>query len=117
MTEALNDCVSSLPPRGAGGFGPSPYWVDVATHGLDRALARNDSTPFTTGNATLLRVKDGRVEARYDFDEEDVAGKFIDADALRQLLSDWRGEILLSAARCTAPLPDTYRRNPAAEGA
>ncbi len=118
MTEALNDCVSSLPPRGAADSGPSPYWVDVASLGLDRALATSDPKPFTAGNATLLRLKDGRVEARYDFDEDDVAGQFIDVDALRQLLSDWRALILLSASRSTAPLPDTYRRNPAdSEGA
>jgi len=117
MTEALNDCVSSLPPRGAPGRGPSTYWIDVATRGLERALANDDPAPFTAGNATLLRVTGGQIEARYDFDEEAVAGQFIEAGAFRCLLSDWRDLVLHSAARSTSSLPDTYRRNPSASGA
>ncbi|WP_157692928.1 hypothetical protein [Pedococcus dokdonensis] len=115
FTEALNDCVSSLPPRGATGNGPSTYWVDVASIGLDRALASGTDRPFTWGNITLLRLNHGRVEARYDFDEEDVPGQFLDVDDLRRVLDDWRARIDESAAASTSPLPETYRRNPTPE--
>lgn len=115
LTEALNDSVSSLPPRGAKGNGPSTYWVDVALHGVERALASGSDRPFTGGNATLLRLNGGRVEARYDFDDEDVEGQFIDADDLQRILRDWRQRIHESAAGSTGPLPETYRRNPTPE--
>ena len=112
VTEALNDCVSSLPPRGATGNGPSTYWVDEASAGLDRAQASGTDRPFTWGNITLLRIKQGHVEARYDFDEEDVAGQFLDVGDLRRVLDDWRARIEESASASTSPLPETYRRNP-----
>lgn len=112
FTDALDDCVSSLPPRGAKGNGPSTYWVDVAAVGLDRALASGTDRPFTWGNITLLRLKDGRVEARYDSDEQDVPGQFLDAGELRGVLDDWRVRIEESASASTSPLPETYRRNP-----
>ena len=112
MTDTLNDCVSSLPPRGARGDGPSVYWVDVATRGLERALARNDARPFTSGNSTLLRVNNGMVEARYDFDEEGTVGQFMEVDDFRRVMAEWRARIVLSAERSTSPLPETYRRNP-----
>lgn len=116
LTEALNDCVSSLPPRGATGNGPSTYWVDVAIGGLDRALASGTDRPFTWGNATLLRLNEGRVEARYDYDEDDVPGEFVDADDVRGVLRDWRTRIESSASTSTSPLPETYRRNPMPDG-
>ena len=112
FTEALNDCVSSLPPRGAKGNGPSTYWVDVARLGLDRAMASGSDRPFTSGNITLLRLHEGQVEARFDFDEEDVAGQFLEIDEVRQLLDEWRRRIEENAAASTSPLPETYRRNP-----
>jgi hypothetical protein len=113
FTEALNDSVSSLPPRGAAGHGPSTYWVDVAKGGLERAIASDSDRPFTWGNTTLLRLRAGRVEARYNFDDEDVQGQFLDVDALRQVLDEWRLRIVKSASTSTSPLPETYRRNPA----
>jgi hypothetical protein len=112
FTDALNDCVSSLPPRGASGNGPSTYWVDVARLGLERALASGTDRPFTWGNITLLRLSDGRVEARYDYDEEDVRGEFLDVDDVRRVLDDWRARIEENASASTSPLPETYRRNP-----
>lgn len=112
FTEALNDCVSSLPPRGAAGNGPSTYWVNVATLGLERAVASGMDRPFAWGNITLLRLHAGRVEARYDFDEEGVPGEVLDLDEVRQLLGDWRARIEQSAAMSAQPLPETYRRNP-----
>lgn len=61
---------------------------------------------------TLLRVREGRVEARYDYDEEDVRGEFLDVDDVRRVLDDWRARIQENASASTAPLPETYRRNP-----
>ena len=112
LTEALSDSVSSLPPRGAPGNGPSTYWVDVALRGLAEAQHTGSNYPFAWGNSTLLRVSEGRVEARYDYDEEDVEGEFLETDTLRVLLERWRERIHESATRSTAPLPETYRRNP-----
>jgi hypothetical protein len=112
FTEALNDSVSSLPPRGPKGNGPSTYWVDVARLGLDRALALGSDRPFAGGNSTLLRLNEGKVEARYDFDEEEVPGQFADVDEVQRIFDDWRQRIQASASARTSPLPATYRRNP-----
>jgi hypothetical protein len=111
FTQALNDSVSSLPPRAAQGNGPSTYWVDAARVGLDRALSTGSERPFACGNITLLRLKEGRVEARWDFDEEDAPGQFLDTQDFQRVLVDWRQRITESASTSTSPLPDTYRRN------
>lgn len=112
FTEALNDCVSSLPPRRAKGKGPSTYWVEVARDGLNSALASGTDRPFTWGNITLLRLNRGRVEARYDFDDEDVPGEFLDVSDVTRILDEWRDRIQQAATKSTARLPQTYRRNP-----
>jgi hypothetical protein len=112
VDEALNDCVSSLPPRGLDVVGPSTYWVDRALDGLHRALDVDSDRPFARGNSTLFRLRDGRVEARHDYDEEDVPGQFIEVEELRSLLDEWRRRILISAASSTSRLPEAYRRNP-----
>lgn len=112
FTEALNDSISSLPPRGAKGNGPSAYWVDVAAEGLSRSLASASDRPFTWGNITLLRLNGGRVEARYDFDDEDVEGQFLEVTEFQEVLSQWRRQIEESASASTSPLPETNRRNP-----
>lgn len=113
FTEALNDCVSSLPPRGAPGNGPSIYWVDVASRGLERAREAGSDRPFTWGNITLLRLNVGQVEARYDFDDEEVPGQLLDVDEFRRILDEWRVRIEAIASASRSPLPETYRRNPA----
>ena len=115
FNEALADSVSSLPPRGEDVVGPSTYWVDVALTGLERALAAASDRPFTWGNSTLFRVRAGRVEARFDYDDDDVAGEFMAVADLRTVLREWRLRIQLSAARATQSLPETYRRNPTSD--
>jgi hypothetical protein len=115
FTEALNDCVSSLPPRGAKGNSPSTYWVDVAKVGLDRALASGSERPFTGGNVTVLRLSGGRVEARFDFDDEEVPGEFLDIRGVQRVLDDWRQRIQEAASASTSPPPETYRQNPMPE--
>jgi hypothetical protein len=115
FNDALNDCVSSLPPRGANGRGPSTYWVDVARIGLARAVESHSDRPFTAGNITLLRLRGGQVEARYDYDDEDVPGQFLAVDEVQQILNDWRKRIEEKAAVSRSRLPETYRRNPATD--
>ena len=112
LSEALNDCISSLPPRGAGGKGPSTYWIEVTETGLSDSLVLGTERPFIWGNITLLRLKGDQVEARYDFDEDDIEGQFLDIQEFRRILSEWRDRIQDSASRSVAPLPEIYRRNP-----
>jgi hypothetical protein len=110
--EALNDCVSSLPPRRQPGNGPSVYWIDVALSGLERAES-DSSQPFTAGNITYLTLNGGRVEARYDFAEPDEPGEFMAVEEFRALLLEWRMRVEQAATDAISPLPETYRRNPA----
>jgi hypothetical protein len=113
IEEALNDAISSLPPRGAPGNGPSPYWIDVALVGLEAAgRAGEEARPFAAGNATLWRRIGDEVEARWDFDEDEVPGERIAVDDFRALLTAWRDAVVASAGTSTAPFPETYRRNP-----
>jgi len=112
FNEALNDCVSSLPPRGAIGLGPSTYWIDVAEQGALRASQQGDETPFTAGNVTRLRVRSGAVTASLDFAQDEPEEAIPLADFLA-ILGAWRDRVLDSAAASSAALPETYRRNPA----
>jgi hypothetical protein len=63
----------------------------------------------------LLRLNAGRVEARYDFDDEDVPGQFLDVADFQRVLDEWRTRIETVASASGAPLPETYRRNPMAD--
>lgn len=54
--EALLDSISSLPPRGAEGNGPSTYWIDQAEAGARSAHETGDERPFLWGNITVLSV-------------------------------------------------------------
>ena len=113
FNDALADSISSLPPRGARGRGPSTYWVDVAARGLSEALRTGSDRPFTCGNITLLRLRNGAVEARYDYDDEEVEGQFLDVLDFQVILDEWRNRITSEAARhARKRLPETYRRNP-----
>lgn len=112
FNEALNDCVSSLPPRGASGVGPSSYWIDIAEAGALRAAQQEDERPFTSGNVTRLRVSDGLVLASLDFAEDEPEEAMPLADFLA-ILRTWRERVIESAAASTTALPETYRRNPA----
>jgi len=112
FNEALNDCVSSLPPRGANGVGPSTYWIDVAEEGVIRASQQGVESPFTAGNVTRLRVRSGKVTASLDFAEDEPEEAMPLADFLA-ILRAWRVRVLESATASTSALPETYRRNPA----
>jgi hypothetical protein len=111
--DALDDSISSLPPRRAPGNGPSAYWVDRAEQGARAARESGDERPFASGNITFLRVSDGMVVATYDFAENDEPGQAMPFEEFLALLVEWRRRIEASSASTTQPLPDTYRRNPA----
>ncbi len=114
FNEALADSVSSLPPRGATGSGPSTYWIDIAERGAIRAAESGDVAPFNWGNMTLLRVRSGNVIASYDFSGENEPGEAVPLDEFLALLAQWRQRVIASSS--TAPLPETYRRNPLPTG-
>ena len=112
FNHALGDSVSSLPPRGAPGVGPSTYWIDIAREGALRAAEQNDCRPFTSGNITQLLVQEGQVIARYDYDEPGDPVESLPLTDFVKLLDQWRERVLESARTATGPLPETYRRNP-----
>jgi hypothetical protein len=111
--DALDDSISSLPPRGAPGNGPSAYWIDHAEQDARTAHESDDERPFAAGNITFLRVSDGMVVATYDFAEVDEPGQAMPIEEFLALLVEWRRRIEVSSATATEPLPDAYRRNPA----
>jgi hypothetical protein len=112
FNEALSDSISSLPPRGAEGDGPSTYWIDVAEAGVLRAVETGDTRPFTGGNVTLLKLEGDQVVATFDFSDDEPRESMPVEDFL-DLLREWRRRIVLGAASASGPLPETYRRNPA----
>lgn len=116
FNEALYDAISSLPPRGAAGVGPSTYWIDIASACARQAAESGDERPFTGGNITVLRVLRGRVVASYEWYEEEHETEdqweAISLADFLDLLQRWRDLVVASAERATETLPDTYRRNP-----
>ena len=112
FNHALADSVSSLPPRGAPGMGPSTYWIDVAKERALRAAEHRDERPFTWGNVTQLLVREGQVVARYDYDEPGDPVELLPLAEFLVLLDRWRERVLESARMATELLPETYRRNP-----
>ena len=110
---ALGDSISSLPPRGAPGNGPSTYWIDQAQEGAVKAHRAEDTKPFLWGNITVLHVECDTVVAKYDYDEDDEPGEALPLEDFLELLAEWRTRVQDSAASATEPLPETYRRNPA----
>jgi hypothetical protein len=68
FNEALSDSISSLPPRGEPGRGPSTYWIDVAARGA-RPFP-NAATSVVHIATAPLRVKGGQF-ASFDDDSSD----------------------------------------------
>lgn len=110
---ALGDSISSLPPRGAAGNGPSTYWIDEAENSALKAHRTGETKPFLWGNITVLQVVGDTVVAKYDYAEDDEPGEALPMEDFLGLLAEWRSRIQTSAASATEPLPETYRRNPA----
>lgn len=113
FNHALADSISSLPPRGAQGNGPSTYWIDHAAEGVRRAAMNGDERPFTSGNITVLQVSGGdTVVAKHEYDEDDEPGDALPLVDFLALLAAWRHQVIEAATASTSPLPETYRRNP-----
>lgn len=95
LNEALEDSIGSRPPRGAPQDGPSTFWLDRALQGVRARVADASDEPFASGNTTYLQVRDGKVEARYDYDppDDDCFG-VIAVEKFIQLVEDWRARIL-----------------------
>lgn len=110
FNHALEDSISSLPPRGERGTGPSTYWIDVADRGARRSASTGDERPFTWGNITQLRVKAGRVFASIDIDDPTDEDESLSLEDFLSLLSAWRNRVV--ASNCGETYPETYRRNP-----
>jgi len=110
FNEALRDSVSSLPPRGAPGNGPSTYWIDRAEQGARDACRTGDGRPFLWGNATVLRVADDAVVAWDEF-AGDPEPETVPLTEFFALLEEWRSRVAAKAAAAVRPLPETYRRN------
>jgi hypothetical protein len=110
---ALSDSISSLPPRGQPGNGPSTYWTNHADRGTRQAHERSDYRPFTFGNETLLCLRGDDVVAKYEYAEPDELGETMPLSDFLALLSEWRRRVEQSASTATTSLRETYRRNPA----
>jgi len=110
---ALSDSISSLPPRGEPGNGPSTYWTNHADRGTRQAHERSDDRPFTFGNETLLCLRGDDVVAKYEYAEPDELGETMPLSDFLALLSEWRRRVEQSASTATTSLRETYRRNPA----
>jgi len=76
------------------------------------AVEAHSDAAFTWGNITLLRVRDGLVEVRYDYDDEADPGDAIPLADFIDLLAQWRARVEARAMESSGPLPETYRRNP-----
>ena len=110
--DALGDAISSLPPRGATGRGPSTYWIDVAEIGARRATTSGDTNQFTWGNVTSLRIEGRDVVAAYEFDPDENDAEYMPLDDFLGLLAEWREHVLAAGSHSTIEFPETYRRNP-----
>lgn len=95
LAHALEDCIGSRPPRGASQDGLSTYWVDGALRDVKARLADSSDEVFASGNVSYMQVRDGKVEARYDYDPPDGDDfGVIDVETFIHLVEDWRSRIL-----------------------
>lgn len=106
MRHALEDSLGTRPPRGARQDGPSTYWLDDALRLLRERMRDKGSQPFASGNVTYFQLKNGQVEARYDFDpEESDSVEAVPVSEFLDLLQEWRRHVLDAS-------PDADRRVP-----
>jgi hypothetical protein len=117
MSHALKDSLGTRPPLGAPQDGPSTYWLDGTIGRLRERLKDGGSEPIASGNVTYLQLRDGKVEARYDFDPEDSdAVDAVPVDGFSALLQEWRRRVLdesPDADRRLPPPPDARPMPPA----
>jgi hypothetical protein len=112
LNDALNDSISSLPPRGGSGNGPSTFWIDHAESGARTAHRTGDERPFIWGNSTRLLVLGDSVVASYDYAETNEPGEEMPMSEFFSVLKEWRRRVTEEAEKATQPLSELYRRNP-----
>jgi hypothetical protein len=100
LKEALRDCIGAHPCRGAGS---SMYWVDRAVKYLEQRLEDGGKEPLASGKATYLQVRDGLVEARYEFALDDEVFDAVPAGELLSALRTLRQRMAELTPRATRP--------------
>ena len=106
LSEALRDSIGTRPPRGAPQDGPSTYWIDHAVTHLEARMEDGGREPFASGNAAYLQLRNGVVEARYDFDaEEDEILDAVPAHQFLALLRAWRESVLAESPAADKRIP------------
>lgn len=105
MRAALGDCIGTCPQRGGSQDGPSTYWIDRALKYLQYRLEDGGKEPLASGNATYLQVRDGMVEAHYEFGiEDDDPFDAVPGEDLVELLKAWRAKVLQESAGARPPV-------------
>lgn len=110
VSEALNDTVGSLPPRGSAEQTVSTYWIDRALEQVRQMITSGRSGPFQGGNAATLSLVDGQVEASSDYELFDSTQ--LPIATFEAILLAWRAEVVRVRDTEAPPIPETYRRAP-----
>ncbi|GAA1591956.1 hypothetical protein GCM10009789_52540 [Kribbella sancticallisti] len=100
LKAALKDCIGTHPCRSEA---PPTYWIDRAIRYLELRLEDSGKEPLASGNATYLQVRDGIVEARYEFAPDDDRFDAVPAEELLGLLRDWRRRVANRPHRVIRP--------------
>lgn len=106
LRDALEDSLGTRPPRGAPQDGPSTYWLDEAINRLRGRMESGGQEPFASGNTTYLQLRDGQVEARYDYDpiDSDIVGR-VEPAGLLDLLTEWRRLVVEASPEAARRMP------------
>ena len=106
LSDALEDSLGTRPPRGAPQDGPSTYWLDGAIAHLRERVESGNAEPFASGNATYLQLRQGRVEARYDYDppDSDIVST-VAASEFLALLVEWRQRVVEVSSDADGRMP------------
>jgi hypothetical protein len=108
LNEALEDSIGSRAPRGAPQDGPSTFWLDRALQAVQARIADASDEPFASGNVTYLQVRDGKVEARYDYDYDPPDDDYfdtIDVQEFIQLVQAWRTRVMEASPEADKRFP------------
>jgi hypothetical protein len=113
MREALEDSIGTYPPGGGDQDCPSTYWLDRALKYLRYRLEDGGKEPLASGNATYLQVRDGMVEAHYEFGtENDDPFDAVPGEELVELLNAWREKVLQESACADKRIPPPPKAYP-----
>lgn len=113
LAHAMTDSLGTRPPSGAVQDGPSTYWIDQALTQLRARLEDLSESPFASGNATYLALKDGAVEVRYDYDPQDSEDvDRVEPSELIELLEAWRRAVTEFDPQASRRLPPPPKARP-----